>query len=412
MEPFGKIDWRTEGDCLLQKKNRTVIRLLATSVTIASLTAGCQSAPSAQAPPAPATIPPKTLTAFTQFVGYVYIGGQWKVLSAAATHNTPSSPFAGIQYSPSGMLTAKTVGSDHNSFVGNQIELWMYDKAWKQVEINGNKTIAKYAWSPSNMLYAASDDGQTPGVWSESPGSGNWTQVPGSVQFGFINSIQFSPTGRLTITYQSPDGSSAIAQYDNGSWNRLTNNQVPFASDGIQLKWSPKGVLTIGTSQHGVWENTNGSWKRPGGIKSPIKEVTQLGWSPAGKLVISGDTSHSKGLWKLSNGKWTRVGGPHATVAHHGIREFGWSPSGVLTVSDNSTAEIDQFLSGKWTVIRKSPRSTHGPAPTFKWSPSGVLTSDGGADGGLWSYKNGKWSEVGGASTPIHGNQSVLFAWS
>lgn len=396
----------------MQKQNRLFIRLLATSLTIATLTTGCQSAPSAQLPQAPANIPSNTLTAFTPSTGYVYIGGQWKVLSASATHDVPSSPFTSIEYSPSGILTAKTVGGTDNSFISNEISLWMYDGAWTQVAVNSDKMIAEYAWSPANVLYAAPDDGLTPGIWMKSPSQSKWKQVPGSIQFGFINTMQFSPSGNLTITYQTSDGAAAIAQYDNGSWNRLTDTHVPFASDGLQLKWSPTGALTVGTSQHGVWTNARGAWTRVGGIKSPIKDVTQIGWSPTGQLVISGDTQHAKGLWQLANGQWSQIGGPNSAVAHHGIRQFGWSPNKILTVSDNTTGDIDQYRSGKWIPIRKKSTSQNGPAPTFQWSPTGVLTSDGGVAGGLWSYHNGTWTEVGGPSSPIHNQIVAAYSWS
>lgn len=393
-----------------KQKRKAYQNVAAAASSVMLFVAGCQTAPTAKVPAAPAGIPSGTLVAFTQFTGYIYQNKQWEVLSASASHNTPTAPFKTLTFSPKGQLTASTVGSDDDSFMGNQIELWTYDNAWKQVEVNGDKTVAVYAWSPKNVLYAVPNDSKTTGIWYQS--SQGWKVVPGSAALTFVNSVQFSPDGALTVTSQATDGSAIVSQYKNGTWQRLNSVHIPFAADGIQVAWSPSGVLTVATSGDGVWEDQNGTWRQAGGVKSPISDVAQVGWSPQGKLVISGDSKHARGIWALSNGAWDEIGGTHSAIAKDGIRQFAWSPSGVLTISDTSNGQMDQFESGKWVTIW-TPKSKASIVPAqFGWSPSGVLTNNGGRAGGVWAYQHGTWSEIGGATSPLHGQPSIIFNWS
>ncbi|MFD1674055.1 WD40 repeat domain-containing protein [Alicyclobacillus fodiniaquatilis] len=386
---------------------------IASTIAMVMLISGCQTQSVKALPKAPAVVPKGTLTVLGQYYGYVYIDGEWKVLpNDASANGGPSDAFQSLDFSPKGMLTATTVGSNDNALVGNEIGLWTYDKRWRQATINGDTNVSLYVWSPSNVLYAVPDDGQVAGIWYVSKNS--WKSVKGSSALGYINSIEISPKGTLTVTSQASNGAASVWQDLNGKWTRLTTGNEAFAADGLQVKWSPTGVLTLGTSQHGVWQYVDGAWRQPGGVASPIADVTQLSWSSQGTLVISGDSSNSAGLWEMENGQWSRVDGANSPIAKDGIRQFGWSPSGVLTVSDSTNGHIYQYQNGKWTDIwSKSASNGQDPvAPTFGWSPQGVLVCNGGNMDGLWQYQNGKWTEIGGQNSPIKNQSSLLFGWS
>ncbi|WAH37580.1 WD40 repeat domain-containing protein [Alicyclobacillus dauci] len=385
---------------------------MASGLAMIALVSGCQSSHKEQVPQAPATVPKGTLTAVTSDAAFVYLDGKWEVLAGGGPNDQPSDPLKTIDFSPKGTLTATTVGSNDDALTGNSVGLWLYDKGWQQVTPNGDKTVAVYGWSPSNVLYAIPDDGQTKGIWYQS--NGKWQVVNGSASFGFINSIQWSPTGIMTIVAEASDGSSSVWQYVNGKWDRLDYSSVPFAADGLQVEWSPSGVLTLATSAHGVWQYVGGSWSQPGGVNSPIGNVTQLAWSPQGELLISGDSKKALGLWQLQNTGWSRVGGADAPFAKDGIRQFGWSPTGTLTVSDSTNGKIYQMESGKWTAVwNNTPSDSHSVIPiTFGWSPSGLLTCNGGFLGGIWQYQSGTWNEVGGDNSPLKNQAAAPFAWS
>lgn len=383
---------------------------LMSSLSLIALVSGCQSQPKQHAPKAPVSIVKGTLAAAGRFYAYAYVNGTWKTLLGNGPYSAPSDPFQKISFSPGGTLTATTVGSNDDSLIGNQVELWTYDKGWNEVKVNGDETVAHYAWSPSNQIYAAPDDGKTMGVWFKS--NGHWKVVSGSAAFSFISSIEFSPTGVLTITAQASDGSSTVYQYQNGKWHRLNTGNVAFAPDGIQVNWSPQGVLMLATSQHGIWQYVNGSWSQPGGVASPIGNVAQIGWSPQGNLVVAGDASKSQGIWTLANGHWSPIGGTSAQVAKDGISQFGWSPTGVLTVSDATTGHIDQLKSGHWSAVWTRTSPGNSKPVTFAWSPSGNLTCVGGSIGGLWQYRNGKWAQIGGDKSPLKGQSPISFGWS
>ncbi|MFB5188955.1 WD40 repeat domain-containing protein [Alicyclobacillus fastidiosus] len=393
-------------------KHRFQIALAtASTAAIGTLLSGCGSQPQQTGPKPPATVPKETLTAAANDSAYAYISGQWVYLPPSTTNNVPSDPFHDLDFSTNGTPTATTIGSDGNMFDGNQSSLWEYDKGWQSVSINGDTSIGVHAWSPANVLYAAADDGQTVGLWYSS--KGHWHLVKGSSSLGYIESVQWSPAGVLTVTSEVSDGSTAVSQFTGGQWKHLNDAHVPFAADTLQVSWSPKGVLTVATSQHGVWQYANGVWSQPGG-KSPIDTVSQVGWSPQDELVISGNSSQSRGLWALENGTWTSLGSSTAASPTHGILKFGWSPSGTLTVSDSTTDHIYQLTSGKWVTIWDKTSSTDrdASAPSFQWSPTGTLTCDGGDLGGLWQYQNGKWVQIGGDQSPFKNITSVIYGWS
>lgn len=385
----------------------------ASSIAMVLLISGCQTQPEPKhAQAAPVTITKGTLVAASSYSAYAYIDGKWSALLGSGPDDNPSDPFQNISSSPGGTLSATTVGSNDDSLIGNQVELWVYSHGWKHVSVNNDETVAKFAWSPANTPYVIPDDGQTAGIWYQS--GNNWRNIKGSSALGFINSIQFSPKGTLTVTAQASDGSATVVQYVDGRWITLDKGNVPFAADGLQVMWSPQGVLTLATSQHGVWMYQNGTWTQPGGINSPIHNVTQLGWSPQGVLFISGDSGDSTGLWAFNNGQWSQMGGANTPIAKDEIRQFGWSPSGVLTVSDFTTGTIDQFDGSTWTKVWNQGTSNQSnPLPvTFGWSPSGVLTCNGGQLGGLWQYQSGKWMEVGGANAPLKSQTGIVFDWT
>lgn len=387
---------------------------IASFTVMASLLSGCQSQSAPKTPQAPATaLPSKTLTAMSSDTGYIYLSGKWEVLSITGKDGAPSGSFQSIEFTPDGMPVSTTVGENDDALQGNDLELWEYDKGWQMISVNGDDTVVKYGWSPAKELYAVPDDGQTMGIWYQS--GGKWSMVPGSNTLGFINSIQWSPQGDLTVTSEPSDGSSSIWQYHNGHWNLLDAKNEPFAADGFQISWSPAGVLTLATSAHGVWQYQNGSWSQAGGVESPIHTVMQVGWSPKGTMVISGDAKGSTGMWELDNGQWSQVGGQQSVIAKDGIRQFGWSPSGVLTASDATTGRLYQLNGGTWTDIwtQLDAANKKNPVPvTFAWSPTGVLTCGGGALGGVWQDENGKWTQIGGANSPLSGQQPIELGWS
>ncbi|EPZ47417.1 WD40 repeat domain-containing protein [Alicyclobacillus acidoterrestris] len=393
--------------------HRLQVSISAMSVlTIGALLSGCGSQPSAQTDsPPPATVPKGTLTAVANDSAYAYLKGKWVDLPPSSETSAPTDPFQTLDFSGDGTPTAATVGSDGNMFDGSQAALWEYNKGWQAVSINGDGTITVHAWSPQNILYAAPDDGQTNGIWRQS--GGHWQLVNGSANLGYIQSIQWSPEGTLTVVSEASDGSTTVWQYVNNQWKNLNSAHVPFAADTIQVSWSPDGVLTVATNHHGVWQYRNGTWTQPGG-KSPIDTVSQVGWSPEGELVVSGAGGQSTGLWGLENGTWSALGNAQVASPSHGIRQFGWSPSGVLTVSDAATDHIYQLKSGHWVSIwnKTSASDRNASPPAFQWSPSGVLTCDGGDLGGIWQYQGGTWSQIGGDKSPFHDITSVIYGWS
>ncbi|SDW85132.1 hypothetical protein SAMN04489725_11723 [Alicyclobacillus hesperidum] len=397
---------------------KPAMRLCAALCAMMIMVAGCDTTNRPQQSETenalPARVQPGALVAGGSTVVAEFVHNKWIYLPAASVVNAPSSAFQTVDVSATGEVAATTPGNGDTLTGGSSgSALWLYQRGWRPVEIQGDANVQVHAFAPDGTLYAATDDGQLAGLWKRT--NEGWTQVPGTTQMGYITSILWSPKGTLTVVSIPDNGATTIWQQIGQKWIALGGENAPFAGDTLTIQWSPSGQLTVGSSGHGAFTYENGTWTPAGGVPTPISDVQQIGWSPEGNLYVAGHTSGSTGLWELSGGHWHEVNGLGQAVGHDKIREFGWSPQGVLTVSDGTACQLFQLQSGRWVCIWNKTKASDPDAlpPYFAWSPQGTLVCDGGDIGGLWQETaNGSWTLIGGNQSPFRGQRNVSFTWA
>ncbi len=205
-----------------------------------------------------------------------------------------------------------------------------------------------------------------------------------------INDVNFTPQGDNAIIVSTDNTVRTLTLNDDSSAQPISQPLLDFQKLG-GLVWSTSftedghSILTVGGSEAHVWDT---STRRKEISFSPHGAVAAAGFSPNGKLIVTGSWDNSAKVWDAQTGQAvTKLQGGHRGY----VNSVAFSPDNklVLTGSDDMTAKLWDIESGN--VIQTYSGHT-GRVRASLFSPDGsqVLTVSNDRTARLWETKTGQ----------------------
>lgn len=336
-------------------------------------------------------------------------------------------PYNSFDLSPDGdyLLTAEHTGT---------IKIWDVKRGKPVHELNGHTDrINSLAFSADGTLVASTSDDMTARLWSREKGNEIATLVnsPSPVygaSFGSdderilivtkkwkatvwdqstdkkeaeidilpghaapVKAAAFSVDERKVITV-SPDNTARIWDAQTGEERSVIPIDGHIGSDVSALAISSDNDHIAIAGQGGavgIWdvkkkESVEASARHKGKISS-------IGFSPDGKLVVSGSSDSTAMVWRASDGQQM----PYILQGHSAnVSDVTFSPDGkrIATVSDDKTAKVWDATTGK-ILFTLSAHTDENPSPTkpIMYMPDGRRLVTGGNGGAIniWDAERG-----------------------
>ena len=141
-------------------------------------------------------------------------------------------------------------------------------------------------------------------------------------------------------------------------------------------------------------------------LRGHEREITQMAWSPDGKMLASPSLDKTVCLWNVETGQHLHTLQGHAQV----VRGVAWSPDGfrIASCSDDKTIRIWNAKTGQ--QLRALLEHVTKNVSSIAWSLSGEMIASGSTDGtiSLWNPNTGQLLDV------LKGHFSRIFrlVWS
>jgi WD40 repeat protein len=206
----------------------------------------------------------------------------------------------------------------------------------------------------------------------------------GSLYGGSVNSVAFSPDGRL-LASGSNDTTIKLWDVATGREVRtLTGHMLEVTS----VAFSPDGrLLASGSCDYTIklWEVASGREVRT--LTGHGGSVRSVAFSPDGRLLASGADDGKIKLWEVATGREVRTLGTWWTLW---VDSVAFSPDGRLLASASGT-EIRLWEVASGSLVRTLEGHTD-PVRSVAFSPDGRLLASGSADETikLWEVATGR----------------------
>ena len=199
---------------------------------------------------------------------------------------------------------------------------------------------------------------------------------------GLVNSITFSPDGRL-LASGSSDKTIKLWEVSTG---RLLKTLKGHVEDVNSVAFSPDGRLLAGGGDDSViklWEVSTGKLMYT--FKGSWNGVLSIAFSPDGKYLASGSRDGILRIWRVSTGKLL-----YAVEEENWVTSVSFSPNGELLASGvNYTIKLRDVSTGR--LLRTFTGHKHYTI-SISFSPDGKYLASGSQDDTikLWDVSTGK----------------------
>ncbi len=317
-------------------------------------------------------------------------------ISSSAT-NPQSSAIATIAFSPDGKLLA-AIARD-----SNQIRVWSVETGVLQFRLqSGDGAITQLAFSPDGQWLATVDTQHMVQLWQ--------------VRSGQIHRKLSHPTEVRDLAF-SPDGERLLTA--SGSevhiWevkNRRSHQVLSHPHQVNCIAFSPNGLAIATASRDGSVR----FWQAPGAmiqdsypwqkmvsskpLHTPSSSLSQVLFSPNGRVVAVSDQQNRVWLWEVSTGKLKLQLGrsnnlKNPTHPEQGMVAFSPDSQYLATtgweISANQPIPMVQLWNVQSGQLIDVLRGYSGALKSIQFSPDGSLIATAGTDGAarLWAAEPG-----------------------
>jgi WD40 repeat protein len=254
-------------------------------------------------------------------------------------------------------------------------------------------SVLAVAWSPDAAHLVSGGRDGTIRIWRRSPTASE--QVPfATPSDGGLPSVAWSPTARHLAA-----GGTKLHLWTSSATAQELGDFLEVGT--TSLSWAPDGTRLARADASGVVElfdvsTRRSEWATASGATPPVEEagpegedlvptaLTDLAWSPDGRLLAGAGKQGTLEFWDATNGDPTMP----AITAHRGpTQSVAWSTDGAVVGSGGADGSIKLWDPHTGSVIRELRQAHPGGTRTLAWSPDGSKLASGGSDGvvRLWS---------------------------
>jgi WD40 repeat protein len=251
-------------------------------------------------------------------------------------------------------------------------------------------TVQDVAWSPDGTRFATVSGDGSAIIWDKQTGEilatliGHSAWDPVSTTQAGVQELTWSPDGSLVATAGGKDNTARV--WDAGTGEELL--LFDLHADWIwSIDWSPDGASVVTSSKDGtamVWDAVTGEVSLV--LEGHTGWIRMVRWSPDGSQIATASEDGTVRIWDTGSTESTQ-----ALVEHTGaVWSVAWSPDGgrIASSSGDGTAKIWDLSSGE--VLLSLPHL--GTVWRAAWSPDGaqvVTTSEEGKTV-FWDVANGQ----------------------
>jgi WD40 repeat protein len=266
-----------------------------------------------------------------------------KCIKQSATLNESGSAIHAIAFSPDGKILA----SGHEDAA---VRLWQVSDGSLVGTLYGHTaSVLSLAFSPDGQFLATGSNDQTVRIWRTS----DWGLVRSLEPSCFVIGVAFSPDGQ-TLLAGCSWSAVQLFQVSDGSlvpgWETVGGSSFAFSPDGQFLavghSLDNSTALIRVSDVNQVFYLINPP-DDPASYGNSNSQITELAFSPDGKLLAAASADRSVGLWRVSDGSllqtlWGRSG--YSSVA--------FSPDGQMLAAASFGEDVELWQVSEGRLLR------------------------------------------------------------
>jgi len=254
-----------------------------------------------------------------------------------------------------------------------KLSLWDQTSGKFLRSLDGHKSgITALAWAPDGKTIATASHDKTVKLWDPSTGSEVRT-IEGHT--APVLAIAFSNDGKLIAS----GGQGKVVLVHEAATGNLVQTHQGHTDRISALAWAPgqSGLLVSGSN-----DKTAKLWNPKAGpkeVRSLLEDaamVVSVGWSPDGKIVITGHDDHRARTWQASTGKLLHtleVAGSPPQVS-----SLAWSPNDQMLACGRGNHTLQLWNTRTAGLIHSL--QTMAPVVRVSWTPGSTTVISSNAD--------------------------------